>query len=97
MKYNIISYDDDTGVDSRGDRNTIADSRKAARELINDGYEGVAIYNYKTKEVVEIWDNFPLDEIAKGHRGNPIYKRTRKAYNETRKKYWDIIKSLKMA
>lgn len=96
MKYNIIAYDSD-GADSRGDRNTIEDSRKAARALINDGYDGVAIYNYKTKEVVEIWDNFPLDEIAKWHRGNPIYKRTRKAYNETRKMYCDIIKSLKMA
>ena len=49
MKYNIIAYDSD-GADSRGDRNTIEDSRKAERALINDGYDGVAIYTTKQKK-----------------------------------------------
>ena len=78
MKYEIITYCEECGADEKREFATKAEAREYARELIRSkGYEGVAIYSYRTEQVVEIWDDFPLEYcIAEENQGNPTYKHT---------------------
>ena len=61
--YHLVSYDKDSGVDDKGDYETLEDAQSDARWLIADGYAGTAITIPKERKLVEVQRDFPV-EIA---------------------------------
>ena len=58
--HQVITDDDDTGIDDKQEYATLSEALNAGEKYIADGYRGYSVYNTNTKEIEAVSDNFRL-------------------------------------
>ena len=83
------------GIGSIGAAATIAEAKARLIEELDrypDNIGGI-IYDYNKREVIAVYNDFPMDEINQAYRGNPK-RYTTPLYRQEQREYRQMLKSL---
>ena len=71
-RYEVITHSYDSGVDQKENTYTIQEAKAIIKDYLttDDYYDSAAIYDYKTKKIIALYNGFSQDHIAADYRNS---------------------------